>query len=89
MPKHADQLYTEWNPITVEHVELKVLPVNENVVERDALTTYLKLKLHHTSALTLVIQNLTVAHRELASLVNRFSASISGSASVIGPRGAG
>ena len=41
--RHANQFYTEWNPI-----KLKVHSVKKNVVEEDALTTYLELKLDHT-----------------------------------------
>jgi hypothetical protein len=40
--------------MTVEHVELKVHPANENVDEKDALTTYLKLKFHHTGKASVV-----------------------------------
>jgi hypothetical protein len=72
-------------PHHIEYLELKVHPVNENVVEKDALTTYLELRMHHTGALTLVIQNVTWGIERVASVVNRSSASINGGTAGIGP----
>jgi len=56
--------YSRRNPITGEHVELKVQPLKENLVDKDALTSYLKSKLQpHMVPKRIIIQDVSVGHR--------------------------
>ena len=56
--------YAKRNPITGEHVELKVQPLKGNLVDADALTSYLKSKLQpHMVPNRIIIQNVSVGHR--------------------------
>jgi acyl-CoA synthetase (AMP-forming)/AMP-acid ligase II len=56
--------YSRRNPITGEHVELKVQPVRENIVDKDALVTYLKSKLQpHMVPKRIVIEDIKLGHR--------------------------
>ena len=56
--------YSRRNPITGEHVELKVQPIKENLVDKDALTSYLKSKLQpHMVPKRIIIQDVSVGHR--------------------------
>ena len=56
--------YAQRNPITGEHVELKVQPTKENVVDKDALATYLKSKLQpHMVPKRIIIEEIKVGHR--------------------------
>jgi acyl-coenzyme A synthetase/AMP-(fatty) acid ligase len=58
------QAYAKQNPITGEHVELKVQPTKENLVDRDALTTYLKSKLKpHMMPKRIIIESISIGHR--------------------------
>ena len=56
--------YARRNPITGEHVELKVEPTKENSVDRDALVTFLKSKLQpHMVPKRIIIEEIRVGHR--------------------------
>jgi acyl-CoA synthetase (AMP-forming)/AMP-acid ligase II len=56
--------YARRNPITGEHVELKVEPKRENSVDRDALVTFLKSKLQpHMVPKRIIIEEIRVGHR--------------------------
>jgi acyl-CoA synthetase (AMP-forming)/AMP-acid ligase II len=56
--------YARQNPITGEHVELKVEPKKENSVDRDALVTFLKSKLQpHMVPKRIIIEEIRVGHR--------------------------
>ena len=56
--------YSRRNPITGEHVELKVQPLKENLVDKDALMSYLKSKLQpHMVPKRIIIQDVSVGHR--------------------------
>ena len=56
--------YAKRNPITGEHVELKVQPTIENLVDKDALATYLKSKLQpHMVPKRIIIEDVSVGHR--------------------------
>lgn len=56
--------YARQNPITGEHVELKVEPTKENSVDRDALVAFLKSKLQpHMVPKRIIIQEIRVGHR--------------------------
>ena len=56
--------YSRRNPITGEHVELKVQPLKENLVDKDALMSYLKSKLQpHMVPKRIIIEDVSVGHR--------------------------
>ena len=56
--------YSRRNPITGEHVELRVQPLKENLVDKDALMSYLKSKLQpHMVPKRIIIQDVSVGHR--------------------------
>jgi acyl-CoA synthetase (AMP-forming)/AMP-acid ligase II len=56
--------YAKRNPITGEHVELKVQPIKENVVDKDALMIYLKSKLQpHMVPKRVIIEDVNIGHR--------------------------
>jgi acyl-CoA synthetase (AMP-forming)/AMP-acid ligase II len=56
--------YSRRNPITGEHVELKVEPTKENGVDRDALVAFLKSKLQpHMVPKRIIIEGIRVGHR--------------------------
>ena len=56
--------YPKRNPITGEHVELKVQPTKENLVDKNALTAYLKSKLQpHMVPKRIIIEDVSVGHR--------------------------
>ena len=56
--------YAKRNPITGEHVELKVQPTKENLIDKDALTVYLKSKLQpHMVPKRIIIEDVSVGHR--------------------------
>ena len=56
--------YSRRNPITGEHVELKVQPLKENLVDKNALMSYLKSKLQpHMVPKRIIIQDVSVGHR--------------------------
>ena len=55
--------YARQNPITGEHVELKVQPTNQNV-DKDALAAHLKSKLQpHMVPKRIIIEDVVVGHR--------------------------
>jgi acyl-coenzyme A synthetase/AMP-(fatty) acid ligase len=56
--------YAKRNPITGEHVELKVQPIKENVIDKEALMIYLKSKLQpHMVPKRLIIEDVNIGHR--------------------------
>jgi len=56
--------YPRRNPITGEHVELKVEPTKENSVDRDALVAFLKSRLQpHMVPKRIIIEGIRVGHR--------------------------
>ncbi|HEY5542221.1 MAG TPA: class I adenylate-forming enzyme family protein [Candidatus Binatia bacterium] len=56
--------YPRKNPITGQHVELKVQPTTESVVDKDALKAYLKSKLQpHMVPQRIIIEDVNVGHR--------------------------
>lgn len=56
--------YSKQNPITGQHVELKVQPTAEGLVDKDAIMSYLKSKLQpHMVPKRVIVENITVGHR--------------------------
>jgi acyl-CoA synthetase (AMP-forming)/AMP-acid ligase II len=56
--------YARRNPITGQHVELRVQPVKQNIVDKDVLITYLKSKLQpHMVPKRIIIEDVSVGHR--------------------------
>ncbi len=56
--------YAKRNPITGEHVELKVQPTKENLIDKDALSVYLKSRLQpHMVPKRIIIEDVSVGHR--------------------------
>jgi long-chain acyl-CoA synthetase len=56
--------YPKQNPITGQHVELKVQPTQGNLVDKDALTTFLKSRLQpHMVPKRIVIDQVSIGHR--------------------------
>ena len=56
--------YSKQNPITGEHVELKVQPTEEKLVDKVALMTFLKSKLQaHMVPKRIVIEDVSIGHR--------------------------
>jgi long-chain acyl-CoA synthetase len=56
--------YPKQNPITGQHVELKVQPTQGNLVDKDALTTFLKARLQpHMVPKRIVIEQVSIGHR--------------------------
>jgi acyl-CoA synthetase (AMP-forming)/AMP-acid ligase II len=56
--------YAKRNPITGEHVELKVQPTKDNLIDKNALAVYLKSKLQpHMVPKRILIEDLNVGHR--------------------------
>jgi acyl-CoA synthetase (AMP-forming)/AMP-acid ligase II len=56
--------YARKNPFTGQHVELKVQPTDENIVDKDALKAYLKSKLQpHMVPQRITIENVNIGHR--------------------------
>ena len=56
--------YSKRNPITGEHVELKVQPTRDNLVDKEALTAYLRSKLQeHMMPKRITIEEVNVGHR--------------------------
>jgi acyl-CoA synthetase (AMP-forming)/AMP-acid ligase II len=56
--------YARRNPLTGQHVELKVQPTKESIVDKDALKAYLKSKLQpHMVPQRITIEEVSVGHR--------------------------
>jgi acyl-CoA synthetase (AMP-forming)/AMP-acid ligase II len=56
--------YARRNPLTGQHVELKVQPTKENIVDKDALKAYLKSKLQpHMVPQRITIEDVNIGHR--------------------------
>jgi long-chain acyl-CoA synthetase len=56
--------YSRRNPITGEHVELKVQPIKENLLDKQALMTYLKSRLQpHMVPKRILIEEVSIGHR--------------------------
>jgi acyl-CoA synthetase (AMP-forming)/AMP-acid ligase II len=56
--------YARKNPLTGQHVELKVQPTKESIVDKDALKAYLKSKLQpHMVPQRITIEEVNVGHR--------------------------